>query len=133
MKKLNLICLLIILCFSITSCNHDIDENERVDKNEVSSITATALENSIMLSWTNPDDENFASTEIQFTPTVSTISQPIILAGRSGSKFTQNFINLESGQTYTFTLTAKDKDNKPYLVKTVSATTTTNFTTKALE
>ena len=78
MKKLNLICLLIILCFSITSCNHDIDENERVDKNEVSSITATALENSIMLSWTNPDDENFASTEIQFTPTVSTISQPII-------------------------------------------------------
>ena len=45
--------------------------------------TATAGNNTVLLSWTNPSDEDFYGTEISFAPESSGVTQPIIVKGNT--------------------------------------------------
>ena len=68
---------------------------------------------SVLLSWTNPSDDDFKLVEICFTPEIDNLSQPIKVFGISGEVSSINIENLINDVEYIFSLIAIDtNDNK---------------------
>ncbi|MCR4823472.1 MAG: chitobiase/beta-hexosaminidase C-terminal domain-containing protein, partial [Treponema sp.] len=86
------------------------------------SVTATAGNEMVLLSWTNSSDSDFYGTRITFTPAVRGITQPIVVEGEAGATATTTIRGLGNGASYTFSLAALDTSQNASAVVTKSAT-----------
>lgn len=75
----------------------------------VDNLTAELNDNSVILSWTNPDDADFYCAEISFTPEIEGVKQPIFVYGEPGKNSTMTINNLENSIEYCFLIYALDK------------------------
>ncbi len=76
-----------------------------------------------LLSWQNPDDEDFYGTEISFTPIVDGVIQPIVVEGEKSGNSSILINGLENETEYTFSFVALDKFQNMAAPVTVKAKT----------
>lgn len=76
---------------------------------EVSELKAAVSDQAITLTWKNPNDSDFMSTQITFTPRIDGVTQPITVEGKSSQTSTTTIDGLEYDTEYTFTLKTIDK------------------------
>ena len=76
---------------------------------EVTELKAEIGDKSVTLTWKNPEDRDFMSTQITFTPEVDGITQPVIIEGNSSETSSTTINKLEYDVEYTFTLKTLDK------------------------
>ena len=99
--------------FLLAGCKNEVEkEVEKLDyapPEQIKNINATVGNRTVLLSWTNPSDEDFYGTKISFTPTSKFVSQPIIIEGEAGKNSSTIFNGLDNGVEYTFNLVALDK------------------------
>ncbi len=72
------------------------------------SVTATAGNEMVLLSWTNSSDTDFYGTRITFTPAADGVTQPIVVEGEAGATATTTIRGLTNSTDYTFSLYALD-------------------------
>ena len=89
---------------------------------EVSNTNATAGNASVMLSWRNPSDNDFSSVEIEFTPSVENINQPILVSCQTEISSTKLIEGLANGVEYTFILKTIDTTNNKSSGITIKST-----------
>ena len=77
----------------------------------------------VLLSWQNPDDEDFYGTEISFTPVVDGVIQPIVVEGEKSGNSSILINGLEDETEYTFSLVSIDKSQNKAEPVTVKAKT----------
>lgn len=63
----------------------------------------------VLLSWKNPDDEDFYGTKITFVPAVEGVTQPLVILGEKSKDSSVLIRGLNNGTEYTFSLFALDK------------------------
>ena len=63
----------------------------------------------VLLSWKNPDDEDFYGTKITFVPAVEGVTQPLVILGEKSKDSSALIRGLNNGTEYTFSLFALDK------------------------
>ena len=73
------------------------------------SLSLVAGDSAVLLSWTNPDDEDFYGTKITFEPKAENVSQPIVIEGKASETSSAWFHGLSNDVEYTFSLVALDK------------------------
>ena len=126
--------------FGFFSCKGETEYVDRIVEKEVEkpsdttppaqinaeTVTATAGNNTVLLSWTNPSDEDFYGTEISFAPESSGVTQPVIVKGSQAQKSSVIFNGLANGTKYTFTLVALDKSLNRASGTTKTATPVSN-------
>ena len=126
--------------FGFFSCKGETEYVDRIVEKEVEkpsdttppaqinaeTVTATAGNNTVLLSWTNPSDEDFYGTEISFAPESSGVTQPVIVKGSQAQKSSVIFNGLANGTEYTFTLVALDKSLNRASGTTKTATPVSN-------
>ena len=126
--------------FGFFSCKGETEYVDRIVEKEVEkpsdttppaqinaeTVTATAGNNTVLLSWTNPSDEDFYGTEISFAPESSGGTQPVIVKGSQTQKSSVIFNGLTNGTKYTFTLVALDKSLNRASGTTKTATPVSN-------
>jgi hypothetical protein len=86
---------------------------------EVTSLTATPGNGQVTLNWTDPADSDFNEVEITFTPAVTGITQPIIVAKGTATKV---ITGLTNDTEYTFTIKTKDDTGNTSIGTTATAT-----------
>lgn len=135
-KKICSCCLFIcVLIFSSTfvSCKREVEVDLGEDKKNiaekdttppdvVSNVSVTVGNNSVLIEWMNPIDNDFEKVRIRYTPTVNNIPQPIYLKGEAGKKAQLCIDNLKNDIEYTFYLAAVDTNNNTsdeIIVKTI--------------
>ena len=121
----NLIIGLFISLFMISSCEHEIPVENQTDTTPTASVrnlNATAGDKTVYLSWTNPSDSDFYGTRITFSPSVSGVSQPVVIEGESSENSSTVFNGLKNGIEYTFTLVALDKNQNKSKTVSIKAT-----------
>ena len=103
---------MVLLTFAACSGGDDDDNSTPAPAphNPVSAVTAVAGDSTVLLTWANPSDADFSETEITFTPEKSGVNQPIVVKGEAGASSSCTVAGLENNTTYTFTLTAIDKN-----------------------
>ena len=79
----------------------------------------------VLLSWQNPDDEDFYGTEISFTPIVDGLIQPIVVEGEKSGNSSILINGLENEAEYIFSLIALDKNQNESEAVTINATPVT--------
>ena len=72
-------------------------------------IFVMAGDSAVLLSWTNPSDEDFYGTRITFEPGANNVTQPIVIEGNPGAASSTYFNGLSNDVEYTFSLVALDK------------------------
>ena len=77
----------------------------------------------VLLSWQNPDDEDFYGTEISFTPIVDDLIQPIVVEGEKSGNSSILINGLENETEYTFSLVSIDKSQNKAEPVTIKAKT----------
>lgn len=70
---------------------------------------ATAGNACVLLSWKNPDDEDFYGTKITFVPAAKDVTQPLVILGEKSKDSSALIRGLNNGTEYTFSLFALDK------------------------
>ena len=88
----------------------------------------------VLLSWQNPDDEDFYGTEISFTPVVDGVIQPIVVEGEKSGNSSILINGLEDESEYTFSLVSIDKSQnkaEPVIVKAKTLPDTSDRTPPA--
>ena len=116
---------LFISLFIISSCEHEIPVENQTDTTPTASVrnlNATAGDKTVYLSWTNPSDSDFYGTRITFSPSVSGVSQPVVIEGESSENSSTVFNGLKNGIEYTFTLVALDKNQNKSKTVSIKAT-----------
>jgi len=88
------------------------------------SLVATAGDDQVALSWSNPTDSDFASVEISWTPTGGNPTQPSTVTKPGTS---QTITGLAAGTSYSFTVKAMYEDGKKSSGASVSVSTTTKL------
>lgn len=78
---------------------------------EVTNMSATAEDKSVILYWTNPSAADFEKTQITFTPEVEDVFQPIFITGSSNDPMEYTINDLQNDTEYTFTLKTIDNNN----------------------
>jgi len=73
-------------------------------------IFVMAGDSAVLLSWTNPSDEDFYGTRVTFEPRANNVTQPIVIEGKSGATSSTCFNGLSNNVKYTFSLVALDKN-----------------------
>ena len=63
----------------------------------------------VLLSWKNPDDEDFYGTKITFIPAAEGVTQPLVILGEKSKDSSALIRGLNNGTEYTFSLFALDK------------------------
>lgn len=63
----------------------------------------------VLLSWKNPDDEDFYGTKITFVPAAKDVTQPLVILGEKSKDSSALIRGLNNGTEYTFSLFALDK------------------------
>ena len=63
----------------------------------------------VLLSWKNPDDEDFYGTKITFVPAAEGVTQPLVILGEKSKDSSALIRGLNNGTEYTFSLFALDK------------------------
>ncbi len=63
----------------------------------------------VLLSWKNPDDEDFYGTKITFVPAAEGVTQPLVILGEKSKDSSALIRGLDNGTEYTFSLFALDK------------------------
>ena len=99
--------------------------NEQTDTTPpacVQNVTANIGNSTILLSWTNPNDSDFAKTKITFLPTADSVTQPIDVAGQPGQSSSADIAGLLNGTEYTFYLTAMDANGNCSTIVEIKAT-----------
>ena len=100
---------------ALSSCNAEIDTIEQeiayYQDIGIEKLQADVSEGKVMLSWAEPQSENFSGVEITFSPPVSTLEQPIKVS--KGTKQIE-IGKMSSKATYTFNFKSLyDKDEPP--------------------
>lgn len=114
------------LIFAFFACKTETNDDTTAPA-EVSDLTVTAKDSSVLLTWTDPSDDDLFGIEITYTSDSSTSSASrAISAMQEGSVFvapgkqTATITNLTNGKTYTFTLKAMDTSGNKSSGVTVS-------------
>ena len=71
---------------------------------EVSDIQVTGGDSEVLLSWTNPTDEDFYAVEIVATPPEGSLEKSVIVLGEPGEEESFNVTSLTNETEYTFTV-----------------------------
>ena len=100
----------------------EVEKTDSTAPAAVTEIAATGGNNSVLLSWKNPEDADFYGTRISFTPAAENVIQPIIIEGKAGETSKALFNGLTNGTEYTFSLTALDKSQNAASAVTKAAT-----------
>lgn len=95
-----------------TSCSKD-EDLDTIPPEQVTGITAEALNSAVLLKWINPTDEDFSLTKITYGETTIEVS------AENNEKRIENLIN---GTEYTFELYTVDKEGNISEPITVDAT-----------
>ena len=121
----SLIIVLFIILFMISSCEHEVPVENQSDTTPTASVrnlNATAGDKTVYLSWTNPPDSDFYGTRITFSPSVSGVSQPVVIEGEYSENSSTVFNGLRNGIEYTFTFVALDKNQNKSKSVSIKAT-----------
>lgn len=124
MKKLILSFISIVFGLAIFSCKVTETEYVEVEKEKIvevkdetppaaiseDSVSAVAGDSSVLLSWTNPCDEDFFATKITYKAASEEKETSLLVEGKSGEGSIWFCSALANGSEYTFTLTALDKN-----------------------
>ena len=88
------------------SCSQEVEtEVDKIAPKEVTNFTVTVKDNTFYLSWINPDDADFAGTQISMSPAEGILSNPISL-GKTVIAFPVS--GLTVGKDYAFTVKTFD-------------------------
>lgn len=88
------------------SCSQEVEtEVDKTAPKEVTNFTVTVKDNTFYLSWINPDDTDFAGTQISMNPAEGILSTPISL-GKDETSFSVSGLTVE--KYYTFTVKTFD-------------------------
>lgn len=88
------------------SCSQEVEtEVDKTAPKEVTNFTVTVKDNTFYLSWINPDDTDFAGTQISMNPAEGILSTPISL-GKDETSFSVS--GLTVGKDYKFTIKTFD-------------------------
>ena len=79
----------------------------------------------VLLSWQNPDDEDFYGTRVLFTPATEDVTQPLVIKGEKSGNSSILINGLENEIEYTFSLIALDKNQNESEAVTINATPVT--------
>lgn len=104
--------LLFISCTNNAGGTDNSTEKEIEDTtppSEVRNVTVEIGNQYVLLSWVNPDDADFHSTKIIFTPVEEEVNQPIIVEGNKSEISNKVITGLKNGIKYTFSLIALDE------------------------
>ncbi len=109
----SIFCVVLLSCKPETEYVDKIVETEKKDTTppaEISSdkVSVTEGDSAVLLSWTNPSDEDFYGTRISFTPTVEDVTHPIVIEGKKGENSSVWFYGLSNDVEYSFSLVALD-------------------------
>ena len=115
----------IILGSSLTfnSCNFfDTDDSGSSDsskssKTEITNVAIVPNGNKIVITWTNPTDEDYAVTKVTFTPDIENAAQGKTVPGKAGGTSLYE-TSIKYDILYTFTLTPYKKDSSEYKTST---------------
>lgn len=106
-------------CAAISATTADEAGGDTTPPAEVSGETATPGDGQVVLAWTNPADEDFASVEISWTPAGGAPAQPVSVAAPGTG---QTVTGLTNGTLYTFTLKTIDATGNKSAGVTANAT-----------
>ena len=88
------------------SCSQEVEtEVDKTAPKEVTNFTVTVKDNTFYLSWINPDDTDFAGTQISMNPAEGILSNPITL-GKNVTSFPVSGLTI--GKDYKFTIKTFD-------------------------
>lgn len=111
--------------FAFFGCKPEAETTDTTAPSEVTSLNLTAQDSAVLLTWTDPDDEDLFGIEITYAAEASGSNRAAISAMEKESVFiapgTQKAVisSLENGAEYTFTVKAMDTSgNKSEGVKT---------------
>jgi len=111
----------IIAILALAGCpNGDDDDDDTTPPAEVSALAASAGNAQAVLTWTEPDDADFAGVEITASPTVT--GSPFTVAKGTTTKIVTGLTN---GTAYTFTVKSVDTAGNKSAGATASVTPTT--------
>lgn len=106
-------------------CKTEIDTSDKTPPSEVSNLSAENLDGAVLLSWTDPSDEDLFGIEITYTGdensqirAVSAMQEKsVFVAPKTQSA---EITNLKNGTEYTFTLKAMDTSGNKSIGKSIS-------------
>lgn len=108
MKKIGKILFLMFeVSLTLFALSCDRETKDRQAPAEVSGFTLEAKDSQAVLTWTNPDDKDFAGTKLSMTPAAGNLTEEKILE-TSVTTFTVS--GLTTGSTYTFTIKTFDQN-----------------------
>ncbi len=81
------------------------DTSDKTPPTDISDLTVTSENGSVVLSWKNPSDEDFLGVKIAMSPAEGTLAVPVIL-GSEATSFTVS--GLTNGTEYTFNIATFD-------------------------
>ncbi len=101
-----------------------IDTSDKTPPGNISNLQANAGNNKVILSWTNPTDEDLYQVEITASPAEGSLQNAVYLTAEAGKAGAFTVEGLERATSYTFTVKTIDKSlNKNSGVsKTISTT-----------
>ena len=119
MKKLSkfasLFAMLLIVLASV-SCKQETDETPVSAPKDETPTSAVVIDDDIVaangkvvLTWTNPSEEDFYATRVSFIPKANGTANPVVIEGKPNGKSYVSFESLADETEYTFTLVALDK------------------------
>ncbi len=100
---------------------------------EVTELKAEIGDKSVTLTWKNPYDSDFMSTQITFTPRIDGVTQPITVEGKSSQTSTTTIDGLEYDTEYSFTLKTIDKKQNQSQGVQIKATPTDKIPPEKIE
>lgn len=105
-----------------TEENGNENKTDKTSPAEVSGLTATENHKRVVLNWTNPADEDFASVEITCEPAEGSLSEPQIIQGNPSEEKSYTISNLENDKEYKITIKTIDSNNNKStgVIKTAS-------------
>ena len=113
----------IMLIFS--SCKNLLSQDNQKDTTppaKVQNAAITAGDKSVVISWTNPSDNDFSNVQISFTPNEEGVIQPIVIQGEPNKTSSTTINGLQNGTEYVFTIIALDNSKNKSEVITIKAT-----------
>lgn len=124
-KTILMISMLAAIMLVFCSCKNDLSQDNQKDTTppaKVQNTSITAGDKAVLISWTNPNDDDFTNVQISFTPKVEGVTQPLIIQGEPNKTSSTTINGLQNGTEYVFTIIALDSSQNKSEVVTIKAT-----------